>query len=246
MRACVVVPTYNERENVARLVREVAGAGEPELHILFVDDNSPDGTQDEIRKAAAADPSVHLLAREAKKGIGSAYIDGFREAIETLHPDVLLEMDADMQHPPSVIPELVKAVADGAGVAVASRYVPGGGTSGWGIWRRTVSRTANGVARGLLGIKVKDCTSGFRAYSRECAAALLGSDLPAKGFEFQVATLYALKGRAEMREVPYVFGRRRAGRSKLGAADMMRFLAAVVRMAVRGQPAAGRQPSDSA
>jgi dolichol-phosphate mannosyltransferase len=229
-KLCAVVPTYNERENVEKLVEEVRKAAVPGLTLLFVDDTSPDGTGDLIRGIASRDPSVRLLVRSAKTGIGSAYQDGFREAISSIAPDIIIEMDADLQHPPSAIGELVRAVQAGADVAVGSRYVAGGGVSGWSLWRRTVSKGANAYARMMLHIKVRDATSGFRAYTRAKAEQVADATLPAKGFEFQVASLHLLKG-SRFAEVPYTFAHRTAGRSKMGLADMARFFFSVIRIA---------------
>jgi dolichol-phosphate mannosyltransferase len=228
----VVVPTYNERENVGRLVDEVRRAAIPGLTLLFVDDTSPDGTGDLIRDIASRDPSVRLFVRGAKAGIGSAYQDGFREALSSIAPDIIIEMDADLQHPPSAIGELVRAVQAGADVAVGSRYVAGGGASGWSLWRRAVSKGANAYARTMLGIKVRDATSGFRAYTRAKAEQVADAALPARGFEFQVASLHLLRKGSRFAEVPYTFAARTAGRSKLGLADMARFFFSVIRIAL--------------
>jgi dolichol-phosphate mannosyltransferase len=231
-KLCAVVPTYNERENVGRLVEEVRRAAVPGLTLLFVDDTSPDGTGDLLRDMASRDPSVKLLVRSTRTGIGSAYQDGFREAISSIAPDIIIEMDADLQHPPSVIGELVRAVQAGADVAVGSRYVAGGGVSGWSLWRRTVSKGANAYARTMLRINVRDATSGFRAYTRAKAEQVAHVTLPAKGFEFQVASLYMLKKGSRFAEVPYTFAARTAGKSKLGLADMVRFFLSVIRIAL--------------
>jgi dolichol-phosphate mannosyltransferase len=232
MKTCVVIPTYNEKENVGPLVEALGSARAADVEVLFVDDSSPDGTADRVREVAVREPWVHLMVREAKKGIGSAYGDGFRQAIETLDPDILVEMDADLQHPPEALRGLLEAVEQGADVAVASRYVHGGGIEGWGRRRRLVSAGANALARVLLGLSVRDCTSGFRAYRKAVAAKIVEANLPAKGFEFQVATLRLLKGRAKIVEVPYFFRPRKAGESKLGAGDMARFLLSVLRMSL--------------
>jgi dolichol-phosphate mannosyltransferase len=231
-KLCAVVPTYNERENVGRLVEEVRRAAGPGLTLLFVDDTSPDGTGDLLRDMASRDPSVKLLVRSTRTGIGSAYQDGFREAISSIAPDIIIEMDADLQHPPSVIRELVRAVQAGADVAVGSRYVAGGGVSGWSLWRRTVSKGANAYARTMLRINVRDATSGFRAYTRAKAEQVADAALPARGFEFQVASLYMLKKGSRFAEVPYTFVARTAGKSKLGLADMARFFLSVIRIAL--------------
>ncbi len=230
-RLCAVIPTYNERDNVVRLVDEVRRAAFPGLILLFVDDNSPDGTGDLIREIASRDASVRFLVRSAKKGIGSAYQDGFKEALSAFAPDIIIEMDADLQHPPSAIRDLVTAIQSGADVAVGSRYVTGGGVSGWSLRRRAVSRGANLYARTLLGIKVRDATSGFRAYAKAKAKQVAEATLPAKGFEFQVASLHLLKG-SKFVEVPYKFEARTAGKSKLGVADMARFFFSVIRIAL--------------
>jgi dolichol-phosphate mannosyltransferase len=229
-RVCAVVPTYNERESVARLVQEVRRSGPPAMFILFVDDSSPDGTGDLVRELASKDPGIRLLSRASKMGIGSAYQDGFRDALASLSPDVVVEMDADLQHPPAAIARLVRGVEEGADVAVGSRYVKGGGVAGWGLRRRAVSRAANAYAKAVLRIGVRDATSGFRAYSRGAAERVASARLPAKGFEFQVASLHLLRG-WRLAEVPYIFSARSAGKSKLGIRDMARFLLSVPRLA---------------
>lgn len=230
MNACVVVPTYNERQNIRPLVERLRKVGVPGLQVLFVDDSSPDGTADAIREEMSRNPSVHLLLRAGKKGIGSAHVEGFAEAMK-FGSDVLVEMDADLQHPPEKIPELIASLGPVADVAVASRKVAGGGTLGWSIWRRTVSWGANFYARVLLGIPVKDCTSGFRALSKAAAQALVGSDVQTSEFVFQVASLYLLKRRGmRMAEVPFIFGERTAGESKLGSGEIIKFFFGVLKV----------------
>jgi dolichol-phosphate mannosyltransferase len=232
MKACVVVPTFNEKENVPRLVQEVKALGVPGLELLFVDDSSPDGTRAVIEEVSAGEPWVRLMTRERKMGIGSAYRDGFRRALETMDPDALVEMDADLQHPPSTLLGLLRAVEGGADVAIASRYVEGGAVEGWSRWRRMVSGGANAYARFMLRLPVRDCTSGFRAYDRAAAKRIVEAEMPAKGFEFQVATLHLLRKEAKMVEVPYTFSPRRAGKSKLGIRDMLAFFVSVLRMSM--------------
>lgn len=235
MKTCVVVPTYNERETVRALVQGIEDNSQPDLEILFVDDSSPDGTADEVRKLAATDRRVHLLLRPRKAGIGAAHIDGFREALETIKPEVIVEMDADLQHPPQKLPELVAAVAGGADVAVASRRVVGGGTVGWSLWRKAVSRGANLMARTVLGLGVTDSTSGFRALSSIAASTLVNSHLPASSYSFQVASLYLLKRKGmKMVEVPFTFQVRMAGRSKMGVGEVLGFFWSVLRLRLRG------------
>lgn len=234
LTVCVIIPTYNERENVVAIVEAIERTRLAGVRVLFVDDTSPDGTAELVKSVAGSKPWVSLLQRERKMGIGSAYQDGFKSAIAETDAGVLIEMDADLQHPASMIPLLVEAIRSGADVAVGSRYVPGGGISGWSRVRRMVSRGANSYARFMLGLKVGDATSGLRAYTREAAREVAEARLPAKGFEFQVAALHLLKDRAKIVEVPYVFATRAAGRSKLSIGDMARFFFSVARTSIFG------------
>jgi dolichol-phosphate mannosyltransferase len=232
LRVCAVIPTYNERENVPRLLESLKGLRMEDFWVLFVDDSSPDGTAEVIRREAEREPWVLLMQRGKKGGIGGAYKDGFSEAIRRLDPDVIVEMDADLQHPPSKVRDLVAAVAGGAGLALGSRYVPGGSVGGWSVWRRAISRGANLISRSLLLLPVRDCTSGFRAYDRAAARRVASAALPSKGFEFQVATLKLLARDTRIVEVPFSFLPREKGSSKLGVTDTLRFLFAVLRMAL--------------
>jgi dolichol-phosphate mannosyltransferase len=231
IRVCVVVPTYNERENIRPLVEAVRGSGAGAPDILFVDDSSPDGTGDEVVALSRADPRIHLLSRPSKMGLGTAYMQGFAEAKRSIGPDVYVEMDADLQHPPAVLPTLLEAIAGGAGGVIASRYVTGGGSTGWSLWRRTVSRGANWLARRILGLETRDCTSGYRAFTKESVNLLLGASLPAAGYSFQVAALYRLKREgATVVEVPFVFSLRAHGKSKLSMGEVGRFFLALVKL----------------
>ncbi len=231
---CIVVPTYNERENIEPLVRAIETAQIPGVKVLFVDDSSPDGTSDAVRSAGTSRPWVGLLQRSGKKGIGSAYQEGFRRALSDSGTMAVLEMDSDLQHPPAAVPDLLHALSQGADVAVGSRYIAGGGIPRWSLFRRWVSRGANAYAKWVLGLGVKDATSGFRAYSRRAAEDIANADLPAKGYEFQVASLYLLKEDFRIAEVPFIFGSRAQGESKLGVADGLRFFFTVPRIAVWG------------
>jgi dolichol-phosphate mannosyltransferase len=228
----VVVPTYNERENVAPLVEAIEQTRVPDLTLLFVDDASPDGTAGEVRRVAEARPWVRILERRGVRGFASAYRDGFRIAVSQLRASVLVCMDADLQHPASAIPALLEAVSRGADVAVASRYVEGGRIEGWSRTRRLVSGVANTYARWLLQLPVRDSTSGFRAYTSGAAEEVSRANLHARHFEFQIATLNLLKGHSRIVEVPYVFVARRVGQSKFGLGDIPRFFFAVARMRI--------------
>lgn len=234
-RICVVVPTYNEKENVRPLVEGVESLGIPGLQMMFVDDSSPDGTAEEIRRLAAEYPNLHLVVRKEKRGLGGAHLEGFRRAMDDLDSQVMVEMDADLQHPPTKIADLVSAIGGGYGVVVASRKVEGGGTTGWALWRRGVSWGANALARMVLGLAVKDCTSGFRALNRRSAELLMDARLPDSSYSFQVASLFYLKRKGvKMSEIPFVFETRKAGRSKMGFREILRFFVSVLKLRILG------------
>jgi dolichol-phosphate mannosyltransferase len=231
--AVVVVPTYNEEENIEHLIgrfRKVKdNISQTELHILFVDDSSQDGTALRITKIAERDESVHLLTRSAKFGLGTAYRDGFAYALERFGPTMFVQMDADLQHPPEKIPDLLQPLREAADVTIASRYVEGGGSKGWSRARIIVSKGANWFARTILHLNVRDVTSGFRGLNISAVAELLESRLTSTGFAFQVESiqLYKRKG-LRIREVPFVFQARAAGKSKLSWTEILRFAKAVI------------------
>ena len=234
-RAVVVVPTYNEKENVGPLLDRMktlrCALIDVDLRVLFVDDSSPDGTGEVISELMRSNDFVSLLTRISKQGIGGAYLDGFRSARGSTDPLAFVEMDADLQHPPEDIAKLLDAIWEGADAAVASRYVEGGGQLGWGWTRRLVSRGANKLTRVVLGVEVRDTTSGFRAFNGKAVEAILEAKLPTRGFAFQAATLYLLMKRGlTVVEVPYVFQRRVRGESKLGVWEVLRFFVGVFRM----------------
>ncbi len=217
----VIIPTYNERENVDRIVNSILSLGLDGISLLFVDDSSPDGTAEKIREIMEASSNVHLIVRPKKLGIGSAYKEGFRYALDR-GCELAVTMDADLQHPPEKIPELLAATSAGD-VAIGSRYVKGGAIEGWSFGRRLVSWIANYYSRKMLGLEVRDCTSGFRAYNRKAAEIVASSGIKASGFDFQVLTLRYLKDRARFVEVPYIFKARTRGKSKLSVMEVARF-----------------------
>ncbi|MGV0799344.1 polyprenol monophosphomannose synthase, partial [Mycolicibacterium elephantis] len=165
-RALVIIPTYNERENLSLIVGRVREAC-PDVHILIVDDGSPDGTGDLADELALADPDqVHVMHRTAKGGLGAAYLAGFEWGLNREY-SVLVEMDADGSHPPEQLHRLLDAIDAGADLVIGSRYVPGGEVRNWPKRRLLLSRTANGYSRILLGVDIHDITAGYRAYRRE-------------------------------------------------------------------------------
>ncbi|MCW2602190.1 MAG: dolichyl-phosphate beta-D-mannosyltransferase [Pseudonocardiales bacterium] len=214
--ALVVIPTYNERENIEPIVGRVR-ASAPAAHILIVDDGSPDGTGDIADRLSAADTSVHVLHRTAKAGLGAAYIAGFGWALAQEHPrfELLIEMDADGSHAPEHLPALI-AKAEHADVVVGSRWVRGGQVVNWPKRREALSRGANLYTRLALGIGVRDSTAGFRAYRREVLEAIPLGSVDSQGYCFQVdMTWRAAQQGFVIAEVPITFLEREHGESKM-------------------------------
>jgi dolichol-phosphate mannosyltransferase len=215
----LVLPTYNEAENIAAIVEASLEALAPtgEHHVLVVDDNSPDGTGRIADDLAAADERVSVLHRPGKQGLGRAYIAGFEHALAH-GAERVMEMDSDFSHDPADIPRLVKATREGADLALGSRYVPGGGVENWGLGRRIVSRGGCMYAQAILRVPVRDLTGGFKCFRREVLEAIGIEQMHADGYGFQIELTYrALKSGFHVRELPIVFHERRAGASKMSA-----------------------------
>lgn len=213
-KALVVVPTYNEAENLREIVRRVRTAA-PSVRLLVVDDNSPDGTGKIADDLAGEDGAVQVLHRLGKQGLGAAYLAGFGWGLERGF-DYLLEMDADGSHPPERIPRLLEAVDAGAGLAVGSRWVPGGAVHNWPWHRLLLSRAANTYTRLALGIGVRDATAGFRAFRRETLQAIDLDSVSSRGYCFQIdLTRRVTRAGIPVREVPITFVERERGESKM-------------------------------
>lgn len=210
----VVVPTYNEAENI-RLIAEAVRSHD--MRLLVVDDGSPDGTGEIADELAASDDSIDVLHRSSKQGLGPAYAAGFEWGLEH-GADILCEMDADFSHNPEDLPRLVEAVTNGADLAIGSRYVAGGGVENWPWHRRWLSRGGNLYARFMLGTKVNDMTAGFRAFRAEALRKLDFAGCEASGYGFQVEMAWsASRLGLDVREVPITFKDRTRGTSKMGA-----------------------------
>ncbi len=229
LKTVIIVPTYNEKSNIAALVdalQEQFLQLEHDMHILVVDDNSPDGTADVVRTLQTSHPNLQLLNGQ-KQGLGVAYIRGMRHAMQELQADVVFEMDADFSHKPEDIPRLLAAIDEGADFVIGSRYVPGGTIpEEWGLYRRLNSRFGNIVARYLAGIySVRDCTAGFRAIRTSVLRRIDFDKLRVQGYAFQVALLHAAKtNKAKIVEIPVNFIDRTHGESKLGLRDIIEFI----------------------
>ncbi|MCL5257104.1 MAG: polyprenol monophosphomannose synthase [Chloroflexi bacterium] len=214
MQTYVVIPTYNEIENLENIVAAVLAAS-PGINVIIVDDGSPDGTGEAADHLAAADERVKVIHRSGKLGLGTAYICGFKRALAE-GADYICEMDADFSHNPSYVPSLLSAVDDGADVAIGSRYVPGGGTPDWSLSRRIISQGGSLYARIVLGMSVKDLTGGFKCFRRQVLEAIDLDSVHSNGYSFQIEMNYksASKG-FRLVEVPIVFPDRRVGKSKM-------------------------------
>ncbi len=234
----VVIPTYNEVDNISRLIesiRQVLTDSGYAYRILIVDDNSPDGTAETVEEIGGDDERVHLLRRPGKLGLGSAYVDGFTWALSNLPFDFLVQMDADFSHPPSDLVRLVEAVVEGSDVVVASRYVKDGGSSNWPLHRRLISKVANFLAHTLLGIGVSDITSGFKAMNRHAVQELLKYRVNSRGYSYQVESLAIFEDIGlKIIEVPFVFETRIAGEAKLSLGEIFRFAGFLVKLSLSG------------
>jgi dolichol-phosphate mannosyltransferase len=210
----VVIPTYNEIDNIETVLRKVRAAA-PEATVLVVDDGSPDGTADLAEALGAQLGNVRVLRRERKDGLGSAYRAGFAYGLAAGH-HAIVEMDADLSHDPADVARLVAAVADGADLAIGSRYVPGGATPNWSVHRRLLSRWGNRYAGLVLDLGVRDATAGFRAYSARLLEQMDVAGTRADGYGFQVEMTYqARQAGARIVELPISFSDRQAGTSKM-------------------------------
>lgn len=228
----VVLPTYNERENLAPIVHAILGQ-RPDFEVLVIDDSSPDGTGAIADRLAEETPGhrVHVLHRDGKRGLGTAYILGFQWALERGH-EYIFEMDADFSHDPADLVRLREAVRSGRGdVAVGSRWVRQGGTRNWSVVRTCISRGGSLYARVLLGIPVNDLTSGFKCFSRRVLETLDLESIHSNGYAFQVEVNYRCHRQGfRVAEVPIVFVDRRVGQSKMGAHIVLEAMLVVLRL----------------
>jgi dolichol-phosphate mannosyltransferase len=231
--ALIVVPTYNERDNVRDIAARLLAAL-PGTELLFVDDNSPDGTGAVLDELAAAEPCLHVMHRAGKLGLGTAYVEGFGWGLARGY-DYLFEMDADGSHDPRYLPEMLALAEDGADVVVGSRYVPGGGTQNWGLGRKLLSRGGSLYARTVLGVELRDVTAGFICWRRAALEAIDLSTITSNGYSFQIEMKYrALTKRLRVVETPIVFVDRRVGQSKMSRAIFLEALLQVWRLRFHG------------
>lgn len=211
MKTIVVIPTYDEKDNVGPMAAAVL-AQDPGIELLFVDDNSPDGTGAVIDALCAGEPRLHVLHRAGKEGLGRAYVSGFRRALE-LGAERIVQMDCDFSHDPKDLPRLIAADAD---LVIGSRYVPGGATPGWPFKRRLISRAGGCFIRTVTGMPLKDPTGGFKCWRAATLAAIDFETVESAGYSFQLEMNHrAWKAGRTIREIPIVFTDRVAGYSKI-------------------------------
>jgi dolichol-phosphate mannosyltransferase len=215
----LILPTYNEAENVKAIVTAagevLAGAAPAGFKVLVVDDGSPDGTGQLADEMAARHEWAEVLHRTEKNGIGPAYLAGFAHALER-GAGYVMEMDSDFSHDPADLARLLQAVYDGADLALGSRYVPGGGVSDWGRWRRFISEGGSLYSRLVLGLHIKDLTGGFKCFRREVLEAIHFDSVRSHGYAFQVELTYrSVQAGFRVVEVPIVFSERQLGESKM-------------------------------
>ena len=213
-RTLIVTPTYNEKDNLPRFVDAVRSAY-PEAHLMIVDDNSPDGTGDIADALAAKDDHVRVMHRAGKLGLGTAYIQAFQKGLGEGY-ERFFEMDADLSHDVRFLPSFVKALDEGADVVIGSRNIPGGGVEGWGLGRHVISKGGSLYSRTILGLGVKDLTSGYKAFTRRALEAIDIDTIHSNGYSFQIEMTYrAIRKGMRVKEVPIVFKDRTAGASKM-------------------------------
>ncbi|MEH3128605.1 MAG: polyprenol monophosphomannose synthase [Mycolicibacterium neoaurum] len=234
-RTLVIIPTYNERENLPLIAGRVRAAT-PDVHILVVDDGSPDGTGQLADELALADPDrVHVMHRVSKDGLGAAYLAGFAWGLSRGY-SVLVEMDADGSHAPEELGRLLDAVDAGADLVIGSRYVPGGAIRNWPRRRFALSKTANTYARVLLGVSINDITAGYRAYRREVLEKIDLSAVDSKGYCFQIDLSWrAINAGFKVVEVPITFTERELGVSKMSGSNIREAMVKVAEWGLRGR-----------
>ena len=243
MKTLLIIPTYNEVENLPPLLNEIFKYA-PETDILIVDDNSPDGTGELADKISEENASVHVLHRAGKLGLGTAYIAGFKYAIAHDY-DAAFEMDADFSHDPRYLPDFLRAIED-ADLVIGSRYIRGGGTPSWSLIRRFISGGGNIFARFMLGIPVHDCTAGYRCYRRRVLETIDLDTIQSQGYAFQIEMVYRTRQHGfKIVETPIIFKDRRVGKSKMSRKIVIEGFTYVIRTRLGIGKKSARSPSSS-
>ena len=216
----IVIPTYNEKENLKKLLPQIFALGIEGLNVLVVDDNSPDGTGQLVEEMKSTFLNLDILHRLEKSGLGKAYVAGFSEALNR-QADYIFEMDADLSHDPKYLPDFLNAIKS-ADLVLGSRYIHGGGVSNWNFFRRQISRFGNMYARAVLWLPLHDLTGGFKCYRRQVLEKMGLDELSSVGYNFQIETTYkAYKLGFKIVETPIIFTERAEGKSKFSPKIML-------------------------
>jgi len=236
LKIAIAIPIYNEKENILQLVKSLRRLSDQQhwpVDLVIVDDNSPDGSADAILSTFKNSDAIHIIKRPRKMGLGSAYIDAFNFILRNLEPDIVIQMDADFSHPPELIPEMITKIVSGNDLVIASRYVKNGGVENWTTSRKIISKGANTLFKLLLGSKINDVTSGYRAFRFETLKELMKINLSSKGYEFQIEVIYQISQITnKIYEVPFTFKDRKKGKSKLSMSDIIHFYLKVISLRV--------------
>ena len=231
----IVIPTYNEKANIEKLLGQIFALGIPNVHVLVVDDSSPDGTGQLVDQLCQRYANLSILHRVSKEGLGRAYVAGFKEVLSA-GADFIFEMDADLSHDPSHIPQFLTAI-QAADVVLGSRYIAGGGVKNWNIARRLISYFGNRYARFILSLPYHDLTGGFKCFRRQALEQLNLDSLNSLGYNFQIETTYAAhRAGFRIKEVPIVFTERVEGKSKFNFKIMLEGFWRVLALRLRITP----------
>ena len=235
MKTIVIIPTYNEKSNIAEIIEKLFSLKINSLEVLVVDDNSPDGTAEVVRKLAQKYP-VNLIVRSEKRGLGTAYTAAFKNILsQPGSPDIIIQMDADLSHDPAVIPVFLNQIKN-CDVVLGSRYIKGGGVKNWNFFRRIVSRWSNVYARVILGLPYRDLTGGFKCWKREVLEKIDLDSLSSVGYNFQIETTYkAHRLGYKICEVPITFTERKQGESKFNLGIIVESFIKVLRLKIKNE-----------
>ena len=227
MKLAIVIPTYNEKDTIENLIEKLFSKIKPlvsELHVIIIDDSSPDGTGDIVNDLSGKFDKISLIQRPTKMGLGAAYKDGFTHVLQKLESNLVVQMDADHSHDPSELANMIEKIVD-YDFIIASRHVTGSSITGWGFSRKVTHSIAGAIAKVSANIDIEDCTSGFRMFKRSALEKIEFNKIEADGFAFQIEVLYQLKQKGfHGLEVPTTFVNRTKGQSKMGSSEVIQFI----------------------
>ncbi|MFA6525154.1 MAG: polyprenol monophosphomannose synthase [Patescibacteria group bacterium] len=233
MKSVIIVPTYNEKDNIEILIRRIADLSIVDLFVCVVDDNSPDGTGKIVDRLITQFPFVTVIHRDQKLGLGSAYVAGFKKALQE-GADFVFEMDSDLSHNPDDIPRFLLEAQNGNDIVIGSRRIPKGGVENWGIVRNLMSKGAMWFSRVMLNLKTHDVTSGYRCYARKVIEVIDWDKIKGNGYSFQEETIYLCEKKGfKVKEIPIVFKDRTYGHSKLSKREILNFFVTIVKLRLK-------------